>query len=88
VERRRVIVRGEVQGVFFRDSCRQAAVAAQVSGWVRNRPDGSVEAVFEGDCSAVDALCDWCRQGPPDARVGEVTVRSEPSQGESGFQVR
>jgi acylphosphatase len=88
VERRRVIVRGDVQGVFFRDSCRQAAISARVSGWVANLGDGSVEAVFEGDSDAVDALCDWCREGPPHARVDEVTVTSEPSRGESGFRVR
>jgi acylphosphatase len=88
MERRRVIVRGAVQGVFFRDSCRRAALAASVDGWVRNCPDGSVEAVFEGDRDSVRALCDWCREGPPHARVADVEVVSEPVRGESGFEVR
>jgi acylphosphatase len=88
MERRRVIVRGAVQGVFFRDSCRRAAHAASVNGWVRNCPDGSVEAVFEGDFESVRALCDWCREGPPQARVAGVEVVSEPGRGESGFEVR
>jgi acylphosphatase len=88
MERRRVIVRGAVQGVFFRDSCRRAALDASVNGWVRNCPDGSVEAVFEGDPESVRALCDWCRDGPPHARVADVEVVAEPVRGESGFQVR
>lgn len=87
MHRRRVIVRGDVQGVFFRDSCRQSAVAAGVSGWVRNCSDGSVEAVFEGERPAVESLCDWCREGPRHARVDEVIVTEEPAVGESGFQV-
>jgi acylphosphatase len=88
MERRRVIVRGAVQGVFFRDGCRRAALAASVTGWVRNCPDGSVEAVFEGDGESVRALCEWCREGPPQARVDGVEVVPEPARGESGFQVR
>jgi acylphosphatase len=88
MERRRVVVTGEVQGVFFRDSCRQEAVAAGVSGWVENRYDGSVEAVFEGEPADVDAMCAWCRHGPRHARVSDVEVTSEPPQGETGFRVR
>jgi acylphosphatase len=88
MERRRVIVRGAVQGVFFRDSCRRNALAAGVTGWVRNCSDGSVEAVFEGDPRAVQDLCDWCRQGPEQARVDDVQVVSEHLRGESGFEVR
>jgi acylphosphatase len=83
-----VVVRGNVQGVFFRDTCRGKALAANVTGWVENRPDGSVEAVFEGDRSAVERLCDWCRSGPDPARVDDVTVTSEPVRGETGFEVR
>jgi acylphosphatase len=82
------MVRGDVQGVFFRDSCRQAAVSANVTGWVANQPDGSVEAVFEGDRQSVDMMCDWCRQGPRDARVDDVTVTSEPPRGLASFEVR
>jgi acylphosphatase len=88
VERRRVVVRGDVQGVFFRDSCRREAVAANVTGWVRNCPDGSVEAVFEGNPQSVEALCAWCRRGPSRARVVEVSVHPEPVRGEAGFDVR
>ena len=69
--RRRVVVRGNVQGVFFRDSCRQKARSRGVAGWVTNRPDGAVEAVFEGDAGAVQAMVDWCGDGP---RGAEVTL--------------
>lgn len=86
--RRRVLVSGRVQGVFYRDTCRRRAEAAGVAGWVRNRPDGTVEAVFEGPADAVDRLVDWCRTGPRDAVVDQVTVTDEPSHGEAGFQIR
>jgi acylphosphatase len=75
--RRRVVVRGRVQGVFFRDSCRAEAVRLGIGGWVRNLRDGSVEAVFEGDAPAVDAAVVWCRHGPPRAHVAEVSVVEE-----------
>ncbi len=88
MERRRVVVRGDVQGVSFRDSCRREAVSAGVAGWVQNGWDGSVEAVFEGDADAVEAMCAWCRQGPRYARVDETEVTCEQACGESGFQVR
>jgi acylphosphatase len=83
-----VVVSGRVQGVFYRDTCRRAAVDAGVGGWVRNRPDGTVEAVFEGPADAVDRLVAWCRRGPRDAVVDEVTVTDEPAQGEPGFRIR
>jgi acylphosphatase len=86
--RRRVVVRGKVQGVFFRDSCQREAQAAGVAGWVRNRNDGAVEAVFEGDHEAVEAMCSWCRRGPSSADVSDVEVREEPVKGEEGFQLR
>lgn len=82
------MVAGRVQGVSFRYSCRAEAVAAGVSGWVTNRPDGSVEAVFEGDADAVDRIVAWCHQGPPAARVDEVSVDDEAPTGTSGFRVR
>jgi acylphosphatase len=88
VIRRRVVVRGDVQGVFFRESCRREALTAGVSGWIRNRADGSVEAVFEGSEEAVDSLCSWCRHGPPHARVEQVDVRAEPARGDSSFMIR
>jgi acylphosphatase len=86
--RRRVIVSGRVQGVFFRDSVRRRAETAGVSGWVRNTPDGTVEAVFEGEPAAVDELVGFCRRGPSSAEVASVQVMEEAPEGLSGFQVR
>lgn len=87
--RRRVIVSGRVQGVFFRDSARTEAQRRGVTGWVRNREDGAVEAVFEGEPDAVDALIAWCRAGgPPRARVDDVVVHDEIDEGLRDFQVR
>jgi acylphosphatase len=85
--RRRVVVHGDVQGVFFRDTCRREAQAAGVRGWVRNNPDGSVEAVFEGEDAAVETLCRWCEKGTSHSRVDRVDVRAEDPVGESGFRV-
>ena len=86
--RRRVVVHGRVQGVFFRDSCQRMASTAGVSGWVRNRNDGAVEAVFEGEPHAVDQMVTWSRQGPRRAEVTDVEVVQEEVKGESGFRVR
>jgi acylphosphatase len=86
--RRRVTVRGNVQGVFFRDSCRREAESRGVTGWVTNRPDGAVEAVFEGEPDAVRALVDWCRSGPRGADVESVEDTAEEPEGLSGFDVR
>ena len=86
--RRRVVVSGRVQGVFFRDSVRRHALDRGVSGWVRNRDDGTVEAVFEGEPEAVDALVAFCRSGPESAAVESVDVSEEDPAGEQGFQVR
>jgi acylphosphatase len=86
--RRRVVVRGNVQGVFFRDSCRQKARSRGVAGWVTNRPDGAVEAVFEGDPGAVQAMVDWCGQGPRGAEVESVDESTEEPEGLSGFDIR
>lgn len=85
--RRRVVVRGRVQGVWFRDSCRREAELAGVAGWVRNRPDRSVEAVFEGPADAVAAIVAWCHEGPIRARVDRVEEIDEPPVGESGFRI-
>ncbi|MEW2414475.1 acylphosphatase [Streptomyces sp. NPDC046866] len=76
--RRRVVVSGRVQGVFFRDSCRSAALDRGVAGWVRNLPGGEVEAVFEGDEDAVARMVQWMRTGPPTAEVRAVEVYEEP----------
>jgi acylphosphatase len=86
--RRRVVVSGNVQGVFFRDSTEDEASNAGVAGWVRNRDDGTVEAVFEGDEGAVQRLVEWCRSGPSQADVNDVDVSEEEPEGLSGFQVR
>ena len=81
------MVTGRVQGVFFRDGTRAEARRQGVAGWVTNRPDGAVEAVFEGDPDAVEALVAWTRSGPPHARVDTHTVTDEEPQGEHGFHV-
>ncbi|HEX8745476.1 MAG TPA: acylphosphatase [Thermoleophilaceae bacterium] len=87
-ERRRVVVHGEVQGVFFRDSARREAERRSVAGWVANRDDGAVEAVFEGDPEAVEALVAFCREGPPRARVERVEEHAEEPEGLDGFSVK
>jgi acylphosphatase len=85
--RRRVVVHGFVQGVYFRDTVRRNAVASAVAGWVRNNRDGTVEAVFEGEELAVDALVTLCHEGPRGARVDRVEVFSEEPEGLSGFAI-
>jgi acylphosphatase len=85
--RARVVVTGRVQGVFFRASCARRASDLGLAGWVRNRSDGAVEATFEGDKLAVEALVAWCRQGPPGAAVVDVDVLDEAPTGELGFRV-
>ena len=86
--RYRVLVSGRVQGVFFRDTCRKMAEEYGVSGWVRNRPDGRVEAVFEGSEDAVRRLLEWARHGPRSAVVQDVRVQPEPPEGITGFRIR
>jgi acylphosphatase len=77
-----------VQGVFFRDSTRRQAEKSGIAGWVCNREDGTVEAVFEGDDDAVAQIVDWVREGPGHADVERVDVTEEDPEGLSGFQVR
>ena len=86
--RRRVVVHGFVQGVFFRDSTRQRARQHGVTGWVRNRGDGAVEAVFEGEPDAVERLVAFCREGPHGAQVDRVEVDEEEPEGLQAFAVR
>jgi acylphosphatase len=88
VIRRRLIVRGRVQGVFFRDSIRRFAQQRNVSGWVANRPEGTVEAVLEGDEEAVERVLEFARLGPRGAHVESVDVFDEEPEGLSGFAVR
>jgi len=88
VIRRRVTVSGRVQGVFFRETARRRALSTGVAGWIRNNPDGTVEAVFEGEPDAVERLVDFCREGPRGARVDWVDVASEEPEGLTGFETR
>ncbi|MBV8955007.1 MAG: acylphosphatase [Solirubrobacterales bacterium] len=85
--RRRIVVDGRVQGVFFRDSTRERATAHNVAGWVRNRPDGAVEAVLEGEPDAVERVIRFFRTGPPRAEVRTVEISEEEPEGLTGFDV-
>lgn len=85
--RRHILVSGRVQGVWFRESTRQQASRLHVSGWVRNLPDGRVEAVFEGSQAAVQEMMDWCRRGPPNADVEGIQEIVEDPEGLEGFHV-
>ncbi|WP_141371822.1 acylphosphatase [Cellulomonas cellasea] len=87
VVRRRVVVRGEVQGVGFRWACAREAQALGVRGWVRNRPDGALEAVAEGEPEAVDRLVDWARRGPSHAHVTAAEVVDEEPEGLPDFRI-
>ncbi len=86
--RRHVVVYGMVQGVGYRYSCEFRARELGVDGWVRNRPDGTVEAVFEGEDSAVEQMVGWTRMGPRFSDVTRVDVAEEAPRGEAGFTVR
>jgi acylphosphatase len=86
--RAHALISGRVQGVCFRAYTVDEATAAGVAGWVRNTPDGRVEAVFEGAKPAVEAMIAWCRNGPPAARVTGVEVIWGETQGEHDFQIR
>jgi acylphosphatase len=88
VIRRRAVVEGDVQGVFFRDTTQREAHSRGVAGWVTNRSDGSVEAVFEGEAADVEAMIGFCREGSSRAQVDSVEVSEEEPQGLSGFEVR
>jgi acylphosphatase len=86
--RRRVVVHGRVQGVFFRGSTVERAREVGVNGWVRNRPDGTVEAVFEGSAEQVTEMVHYCREGPPWARVERVEEFEETPEDLRGFGTR
>ena len=86
--RRRVVVHGLVQGVFFRDTVRRHAQSRGVAGWVRNNPDGTVEAVFEGEPEAVERLVAFVHEGPSGAIVERVEVADEEDEGHTGFSIR
>lgn len=87
MKRAHVRIYGRVQGVFFRANTKKMAEKLGVTGWVRNMPDGSVEAVFEGDDEAVEQIIEWCHHGPAMARVDEVYVEYEEPKGEKGFRI-
>jgi acylphosphatase len=87
MKRVRVVVAGDVQGVGFRWYCRENALGQGLTGLVRNLPDGRVEAAFEGESAAVDAMVDWCRRGPAGARVASVEVEELPATGDTGFRI-
>jgi acylphosphatase len=87
VIRRRVVVHGRVQGVFFRDTTRRLAQQHGVAGWVRNTWDGTVEAVFEGEADAVERLVRFVHEGPRGAQVDRVEVHDEEAEGATGFAV-
>jgi acylphosphatase len=86
--RRHVVVRGVVQGVGFRYFASRVARAHGVAGWIRNLPDGTVEAVFEGEPSAVETVLRWCEHGPRVAHVEAVDVSDEEPDGSNGFRIR
>ncbi len=83
----RVVANGRVQGVWFRDACRDRARAEGVAGWVRNRGDGAVEAEFEGPQSSVDRVVAWFGTGPPRARVDATEVTVVPALGDRRFRI-
>lgn len=85
----RLRIHGRVQGVWFRESMRQEAERLDATGWVRNAPDGSVEAMVQGSETAVDALVEWARRGPPQARVDRIEIEPfETNERFSGFEKR
>jgi acylphosphatase len=88
VVRAHVFVSGNVQGVFFRQETRNRARSRGLTGWVKNLPDGRVEAVYEGPEDAVDQMVEWCRSGPRWAEVTDVEVDREEPEGLEGFEVR
>ncbi|HYY40110.1 MAG TPA: acylphosphatase [Nitrososphaera sp.] len=87
--RAHVFIRGKVQGVYFRQNTKQVATRRGVTGWVRNLPDGRVEAIFEGDKVDVNEVIEWCHVGPLKAKVEDVDVRFEKYTGEfANFTVK
>jgi acylphosphatase len=88
-ERARVVVSGRVQGVFFRDSTREKAESLSLAGWVKNRSDGTVEAVFEGPSERVREMIEWCESGPSHAEVENVEANFEtPENDLPSFEVK
>jgi acylphosphatase len=88
VIRRRAVIHGRVQGVFFRDTARREAESRGIAGWVTNRADGAVEAVFEGAEDGVESMLRFCERGPGGAEVERIEVSEEEPEGLQGFAVR
>lgn len=88
MQRRRVVVHGRVQGVFFRETMRRRAASLGVAGWVCNRADGAVVAVLEGERDAVERVVEFCREGPRGARVDWIDVVAEEPEGLAAFEIR
>ena len=85
--RRRLLVSGRVQGVFYRDTCRSEAGAAGVAGSARNLPDGRVEVVLEGHQQSVERVIDWCWKGTPGSSVEDIAISKEEPQGLDSFRI-
>ena len=89
MKKNHVVIEGKVQGVFFRANMQRVARSLDLAGWVRNLPDGRVEAVVEGAENNMAAMLDWCRQGPPYAAVRQVKITEEPYSGDyRDFSIR
>ena len=88
MKRAHVRIYGRVQGVWFRANTKEMAEKLGLKGWVRNMPDGSVEAVFEGDAESIEKAIEWCHHGPSLARVEKVEVKYEEPKGEKEFRIR
>jgi acylphosphatase len=86
--RRRLLVSGDVQGVFYREGCRRRAERVGVAGSAENLADGRVEVILEGEPGAVEAVEGWCRHGPPQADVASIEAFDERPRGDAGFTVR
>ena len=86
--RKKIVVAGRVQGVFYRDTCRRVAEKEGVGGSAINAPDGKVEIHLEGESDAVERVIEWCREGPPLAHVSSVDVSDESPQGDTTFSIR
>ena len=84
-----VIISGRVQGVWFRATTKQKAEQLGLTGWVRNSPEGNVEAVIEGEVNIIQEMLEWCHHGPPLAKVENVEVKNqEPTNGFNGFSIK
>ena len=84
-----ILISGKVQGVWFRANTRQKAEQLNIKGWVRNTSDGKVEAIFEGKQDNIKEMLDWCRQGPPLAKVEDIKIEDKTqSKGYDGFTIK